>query len=96
MEKAEADLWDNFAASDGEADMQPYKPMVVHELRLYPASPLCKKSNDPLVFWAKDWKEFPKVYKVALYMLSAVSTSIRLESSCSHAGQVELDRRTIL
>ena len=53
-------------ASDYEADMQLYQPMVVHELRLYFVSYLHKKYSDPLVFWAKARKEFPKLYKISL------------------------------
>ena len=83
-------------ASDYEADMQLYQPMVVHELRLYLVNLPCKNCSKPLVSWAKARKEFPKLYVVALYVMSMASTSIRSESYWSHADRIESVHRTML
>lgn len=51
---------------------------------------------DPLKYWKGHAGKWPRLYEVAKYALTVSATSIRSESTWSHAGQIESVRRTTL
>lgn len=95
LDATEAELWGNIS-EDEEARTTAYEATVTHELRRYLVNPHRKKFRDPLEYWAFARKEFPRLYEVALHALTSAATSIKSESTWSHAGQLESVRRTML
>lgn len=52
--------------------------------------------TDPMVAWAKMAPEYPRLAKVAKKLLTASATSIRTETTWSHAGAINSRKRMTL
>lgn len=66
------------------------------EIDKYLAEPLLSRHENPLLWWSKREKVYPRLYEITKRRLCIVATSVPCERIFSKAGQVVTDRRSRL